>query len=205
MDAPSSAINTAEAESGIARTAAEVATLHCSLGFGLGVRKQGSGAAQDFGQVLTTARAPDGTGRGLDAVCGGLALLNSLNGAEAISALSTADASALLEELVQSAGQNADLQEAFGERGRLAAENMSLVMELLRPGVLLLGGPMAQVPAYAEGFREGLAAQIAGNWPLPDIRISTMTPTGASRWLALRATVAMGHFDLAPLKEEDSA
>ena len=38
-----------------------------------------------------------------------------------------------------------------------------------------------------------------------DIRCTDMTPTGASRWLALRENVAMGNLDLATLKQETAA
>lgn len=87
MEVPSHAINVAEAEYGQGKAYRNVTTLHCSLGFGMGVRKQDPGGARvEFGRVLTRAMVPDGSGGKLDAYCGGISFLNETIGAEQVAA-----------------------------------------------------------------------------------------------------------------------
>ena len=77
----------------------------------------------------------------------------------------------------------------------------SLVFDLCQPDKILLAGPLANSDAFVAGFGRILAKR-----PNPcELDCSQMTPTGASRWLALRGNVAEADLNLEALKIESAA
>lgn len=206
LEVPSLSINMSEAEFGIGKDVRNVTTLHCSLGFGMGVRNSDANGGQlDFGRVLTRAIAPDGSGRKLDAACGGKSILNAfMNDAQAPNKSDT-DLGIALVELVEKSRNNPELAMLFTRKGQMTANFISLTLDLIRPELLLIAGPLAASPEYLEGFRTELNDIIGDTGLVPEIAATSLTPTGASRWLALRAHVAMGNLDLGALKRKDAA
>lgn len=206
IEVPSLSINMSEAEFGIGRDVGNVTTLHCSLGFGIGVRKQESnGTRLDFGRVLTRALAPDGSGRKLDALCGGISVLNEVIGVEKVAQKSDTELGKVLADLIALSSQKPELAALLAQKGRTTAHCISLTLDLVRPELLLLAGPLASSPEFVAGFRDALQEVIGATGPLPDVSSSTLTPTGASRLLALGALVAKGNLDLNALKRKDAA
>lgn len=206
IEVPSLSINMSEADFGIGREVRNVTTLHCSLGFGMGVRKQETnGARVDFGRVLTRAIAPDGSGRKLDALCGGISILNEVMGAEMVAQQSDTELGRALVDLVAQSRDKPDLAALLADKGRIAAHCVSLTLDLIRPELLLLAGPLASSQEFVAGFGDTLAKVIGATGAVPDIATTTLTPTGASRLLALSALVAMGNLDLNALKRKDAA
>ena len=207
IDAPASAINKAEADFGIGKGAANLTTLHCSLGFGIGVRQVDpeSGVLREFGRVLTETAAPDGSGRTLSLACGGLSFLAETRPGSNIADISAADLSAMLVEDIGKADRDATIQSRLFDCGARAAEYFSITLELCQPECLLLTGPMAGSPDYLRGFKKALQRVLGHTGAVPEVLSSDMTPTGASRWLALRENVAAGSLNLAHLKQETAA
>lgn len=207
LDTPSSAINKAEADHGLGQGAANLTTLHCSLRFGIGVRHKGDsgGSTQEFGRVLTQSKAPDGSGRTLSEACGGLAILEATRGKEALAGHTDAALSAMLVEDINRGESDARIRALLNENGQRTAQFLSLVLDMCQPERILLAGPLAGSADYVEGFKHALAPSLSYPENIPDIRCSEMTPTGASRWLALHGNVAMGNLNLAALKQESAA
>lgn len=207
LDAPASAINKAEADFGLGNGIANLTTLYCSLGFGVGVRQVDpeSGALREFGRVLTETAAPDGSGRPLSLACGGLSFLADSRPESNIAAISAADLSAMLAEDLGKADRDTTIQSLLFDCGARAARNFSITLELCQPDCLLLTGPMAGSPDYLRGFNEALQSVLGQTGAVPKVLSSGMTPAAASRWLALRDNVAAGSLDLAHLKQEAAA
>ncbi len=207
MDTPSSAINKAEAGHGLGKGVANLTTLHCSLGFGIGVRQTSAdgGGDQEFGRVLTEARAPDGSGRTLSEACGGLSLLARTRAPAALAGQTDAALSAMLVEDIARAGTDPNVRALLHDCGTRTAQTFSLSLELFQPGRLLLAGPLAKSADYVAGFQQALSQNFSRPDRLPEVLCSQMTPTGASRWLALRDNVAMGNLNLTALKQETAA
>lgn len=207
LDVPSSAINKSEAVFGQGRGVDNLTTLHCSLGFGIGIKKRGDdeSASQEFGRVLTQSRAAGANGALLSHVCGGVALLNALHDPEHISQLSDREQGRLLTRAVAEAETNADIAKLLSELGTRTADHMSLVFDLVQPEMIILAGPLAWSADYVAAFEAALQQARDQSWASPEIRVTEMTPTGASRWLALKGNVAMGNFDLGALKIEGAA
>lgn len=198
IETPSLAMTQAEAEFGAAQDARNIVTLHCSLGFGMGVRRVGdTGASADFGRVLTRARSATPNPELLDGLCGGVSVLNELEGSERIAQLSDSARGVLLSNAVERAGTDGTVSDILREKGRLTAQYFMLLLDALSPDLLLLAGPLAQAPDFVEGFNDVLADTHA---PL-EVHATAMTPTGASRWLSLRANVIHGDIDFTALKK----
>jgi transcriptional regulator of PTS gene len=206
LEMPSLAINMAEADFGVGKGIANLATLHCSLGFGIGVRKsEASGEQVNFGRVLNSALTPDGSGRKLDAICGGVSILNQVMTAEAVAQKSDSELGAILVDLIQKSRDRSEIATIFEEKARLTAQYMSLTLDIIRPELLLLGGPLAVSDDYVAGFTSEFQTHFGTNTPVPTVSTTPLTPTGASRFLALRAHVLMGNLDLAALKRSSAA
>ena len=207
LETPSCAINQSEAEFGNSQSFKQVSTLHCSIGFGLGVRQRQSSGVEtvDFGRVLTRARSSDSAKLNLDALCGGVAVLNEVYSAGHIAHLSDIERGKLLSQLVLDSKTDDSLQRNFADKGMLTAMHLSLVFDVIRPERLLLAGPLAMSSAYVDAFNRALESHIGQSGSLPDIELSTMTPTGASRWLALLSHVGLGNLDLISLKHRSAA
>jgi predicted NBD/HSP70 family sugar kinase len=207
MDTPPSSINKAEADHGLGKGVINLTTLYCSLGFGIGVRKlsDDGGSIQEFGRVMTENLAPDGSGRSLSDVCGGRSLLAVTRGADVLSAQSGAALSLMLIDDINRAAQDESLQRVLYDCGKCTAEHFSLVLDLCQPERLMLAGPLSRSGDYVSGFKRALSRTVTGSVSTPEVRCSDMTPTGASRWLALHENVAMGNLNLAALKQETAA
>ncbi|MGB7271542.1 MAG: ROK family protein [Albidovulum sp.] len=203
IDAPASAINKAEGDFGLGKGIHNLTTLYCSLGFGIGVRQVDpeSGSMREFGRVLTEATAPDGSGRALSLACGGLSFLTEVRPDSDIAAISAADLSASLVQDIAKAKNDATIQSLLFDCGARAAERFSITLELCQPDCLLLAGPMAGSPDYMRGFKSALRRVLGHTGGALEVLSSNMTPTGASRWLALRENVAAGSLNLASLKQ----
>ncbi|MEO0910045.1 MAG: ROK family protein [Pseudomonadota bacterium] len=199
IETPSIAMTQAEAEFGKTQGIRNIVTLHCSLGFGMGVRRVGeTGSSVDFGRVLTRAKSGTPNPRLLDELCGGVSVLNELEGIDRIARLPDSARSTLLSSAVERAKTENDVAEILRDRGRLTAQYFGLLLDMLTPDLLMLAGPLAQVPDFVEGFKEEFDIVTAST---PDVLITDMTPTGASRWLSLRANIIYGDIDFAALKE----
>ncbi|MEM7177030.1 MAG: ROK family transcriptional regulator [Pseudomonadota bacterium] len=203
IETPSLAITQAEAEFGIARNARNILTLHCSLGFGVGVRRTGdTGASVDFGRILTHAQSATPDPARLDKLCGGISVLNELEGAAQIDQLPSMARASLLTRSVARAETDPAVAKLLRNRGQLTGHYFSLLLDVLGPDLLLLAGPLAQAPDFAEGVTNALDQGLSSP---PDIQTTAMTPTGASRWLALRANVLQGAIDFTALKNGRAA
>ena len=207
LSTPSTAINQSETESGKGQGFKQVITLHCNLGFGLGARKTGDlgGGVVDFGRVLVHARSADTANQRLDALCGGVSVLNQVYGPAQVDAWSDIERGRKLSDLIQKSDDDDALQEILCGKGSATALHMSLLIDVLGPDLILLAGPLAQSSSYVEGFHSQLEKTLTHTGILPDVRVSKMTPTGASRWLALRGNVGMGNLDLSRLKTRSAA
>lgn len=206
IDTPSSAINKAEGDFGLGKGIDNLTNLHCSIGFGIGVRRQGSdGGIQDLGAVLTHSKAPDGSGRSLTEACGGYSVLMDRFGLDAVSGLSDTDLGLMLVDTIAGASRDAVLADILAAKGQRTAQHMSLVLDICQPDRLLLSGPLAASPHYVDGFSNALPAVLANTDKTPEIKCSDMTPTGASRWLALRTNVGEADLDLDALRLESAA
>lgn len=206
LEVPTLAINMAEADFGVGKGIANLATLHCSLGFGIGVRKcEGSGAQINFGRVLNDAMAPDGSGQRLDVTCGGIAILNRVMTAEKVSQKSDSELGDVLVDLIAQSRDNPALAAILAEKAKLTAQYIALTLDIVRPELLLLGGPLAASDDYVAGFTSELHAIFGTDTLIPVISTTPLTPTGASRFLALRAHVLMGNLDLGTLKRSSAA
>ncbi|MFN3210787.1 MAG: ROK family protein [Roseovarius sp.] len=205
LELPALAINMAEADFGCAKDVANVATLHCSLGFGMGVRTtDGTGAQVNFGCVLNKIPAPDGSQRLLSEVCGGLSALGEVLTSSELAQASDSRLGRHLVELVDRSRDDKALAEIFRAKGRMAARYISLTLAVIRPEVLLLAGPLIRSPEYLAGFRTGLEEAVGMTGGPPRIDQTSLTPTGASRLLALREHVLRGNLDLSELKSENA-
>lgn len=199
IETPSLAITMAEAEFGLVPGDRNIVTLHCSLGFGMGVRRfDETGASVDFGRVLTRAKSATLAPELLDGLCGGVSVLSEIEGAAVIADLSDMERAILLQKTLTRAQTEPVIAEVLKDRGQRTGHYFSLLLDVLGPQTLLLAGPLAQAPAFVEGVRMVLGQTIS---PAPDISTTDMTPTGASRWLALRANVLQGDIDFSSLKE----
>ena len=207
LETPSCAINQSEAEFGNSQSFKQVSTLHCSIGFGLGIRQRQSSGVEtvDFGRVLTRSCSSDSAKRSLDALCGGLAVLHEVYSEKHINDLSDIERGNLLSRLVLDSRNDKALQKNLADKGTLTAMHLSLVFDVLRPERLLMAGPLALSSAYVDAFGQALGRHIGQTGSLPDIELSTMTPTGASRWLALHSHVGLGNLDLISLKHRSAA
>lgn len=202
LDTPSSAINTAEGDFGLGKGIRNLTNLHCSIGFGIGIR---GGEFQDFGAVLTQSQTPDGSGRSLTNTCGGYSVLRDRFGNDAVTGRSDTELGRMLVEAIAGAPNDPELCAVLGEKGALTAHHMSLVFDICRPECILLSGPLAASPDFVAGFTKSLPAALGRKDALPDIKCSDMTPTGASRWLALRTNVSEADLDLDALRLESAA
>lgn len=199
IETPSLAITQAEAEFGSLRDARSIVTLHCSLGFGMGVRRSGeTGGSVDFGRVLTRAQSSGPEPELLDGLCGGLSVLNEIEGVNQLASLPDLERARLLTETLKQAETKSSVATILKDRGRLAGQHFSLLLDVLRPDVLLLAGPLAQSSIYVKGVTDALGIALARR---PEIQTTDMTPTGASRWLSLRANVLLGNIDFSALKK----
>ena len=191
LDAPSSAINKAEADCGLGRGVGNLATLHCSLGFGLGIRATGDDGhrVDEFGRVLTQARASDGSGLSLSELCGGVSILAELHGAERIAGLPAREQARMLSEALGRVPNDAELSGLLHRTGKKTAHQTALIFDLFRPERILLAGPLARAEPYFAGFCTALDGLLSAHARPPEILHSNMTPTGASRWLSLRSNV----------------
>lgn len=207
LDTPSSAINKSEADIGQGLGVSNLITVHCSLGFGIGIRQLNDDNAtlQEFGRVLIESKAPDGSGRTLSDVCGGMAILHNLLRPEKIADRTDTELGAMLIDMIRRSKTDAGLRDLLGDIGGLTAQYLSLLFDLCQPECILLAGPLATSPEYIAGFTDALSTSLARPAHIPEIRSSDLTPTGASRWLALRGNVAMADLDLETLKLEDTA
>lgn len=207
LDTPASAINSAEAERGLGRDVTKLTTLHCTLRFGIGVHNSGTGGCPELkiGRAMTQSKAPDGSGRTLSEACGGLAILEAVLGADALAGHCDAALSAMLVEVIGRAARDPEIRAVLRENGARTARYLALVLDLCAPERLLLAGPLAEAEDYVAGFRQALPMSLSRHDRAPEIHCSDMTPTGASRWLALYENVAMGNLDLAALKQETAA
>lgn len=207
LDAPASAINKAEADCGAGREAGDLATLHCSLGFGLGIRATSDDGHRvgEFGRVLTQARASDASGRSLSELCGGVSVLAELFGAARIATLPAREQARMLSEALSRVPSDAALRELLRRTGEMTAHQTALVFDLLRPERILLAGPLARAEPYFAGFRSALHELQSAHDRPPEILHSDMTPTGASRWLALRSNVARERLAAGRPSERDAA
>lgn len=206
LEAPTLAINMAEADFGVGKGVSNLATLYCSLGFGIGVRKTESNREQvNFGRVLNNALAPDASRQELDVVCGGIAILNELISAERVAQKSDSTLGAILVDLIVKSRHDPHLAAIFEAKARLTAQVMSLTLDIVRPELLLLGGPLTASDEYVAGFTSELRLILGTSESMPSVSTTPLTPTGASRLLALRAHVLMGNLDLAALKHCEAA
>lgn len=199
IETPSLAITQAEAEFGSLTDVRNIVTLHCSLGFGMGVRRSGeTGGCVDFGRVLTRAQSSAPKPELLDSLCGGLSVLNEIEDVNQVAGLSDLECARLLAETLGQAETESCVATILEDRGRLTGQHFSLLLDVLRPDVLLLAGPLAQSSIYVAGVTDALGVALAAR---PEIRTTDMTPTGASRWLSLRANVLLGNIDFSALKK----
>lgn len=207
LDTPSSAITRSEADFGQGVAVNNLATLHCSLGFGIGVRQHcgNTAALQEYGRVLIHNKVPDGSGRLLSEACGGLSLLSETRASDDLAGLSDIELGGQLTALIERSSNDPDLQARFREKGQLTAQYLNLVFDLCQPECLLLAGPLAASPDYVAGFAETLPTTLAHPNRAPEIRLSDMTPTGASRWIALSGNVAQADLDLEALRQETAS
>ena len=199
IETPSLAITQAEAEFGSLKDIRNIVTLHCSLGFGMGVRRSGeTGGSVDFGRVLTRAQSSTPEPELLDGLCGGLSVLNEIEGVDQIAILSDLERARLLTATLEQAETRKSVATILEDRGRLTGQHFSLLLDVLRPDVLLLAGPLAQSSLFVAGVTDALGTALAAR---PEVRTTDMTPTGASRWLSLRANVLLGNIDFSTLKK----
>ena len=207
IDTPGSAMNKAEADHGLGKGVENLTTMYCSLGFGIGVRQldRENGGTREFGKVLTETRAPDGSGRTLSFACGGLSFLSQTRPGDNVADKSIAELSTMLVDDIARAEQDASIRSLLYDCGKRAAATFSLTLELCQPERLLLAGPLASSADYLRGFKEVLPDVLGQRDCVPEVLRSEMTPTGASRWLALRENVAAGSLNLANLKQETAA
>ena len=146
--------------------------------------------AGEFGRVLTQARASDASGRSLSELCGGVSVLAELYGATRIATLPAREQARMLSEALNRVPTDAALRELLRRTGEMTAHQTVLVFDLFRPERILLAGPLAQAEPYFAGFCSALQGLQSGHARPPEIMRSDMTPTGASRWLALRSNVS---------------
>jgi transcriptional regulator of PTS gene len=208
IDTPSSAINKAEAGFGIARECEDIMTLHCSLGFGLGVQVAGTnknGSVQ-FGRTLTSVSSPLNIGIDLSAECGGIAVLVGALGNDAIQDLNDHQKSAALDDLVTKSNDGDSKVSTLFEKAAFDAANCFLLTaELLRPDMIILAGPLSYSKHFEGSFKRQLTLSMQQSPKVPKIVVSTMTPTGASRWLSLHGNVIHGNLDLTNLRADIAA
>lgn len=208
IDTPSSAINKAEADFGIARDLANPITIHCSLGFGVGIQVAGADRSDriQFGRSLNSAFSPIANGKDLSSECGGLAILKAALGNSAINDLNDHQRSAILNRLVAETNSgDTETAALFAQTGRDTANCFLLCFELLRPDMIILAGPLAYTNSFKDSFTQQLKQSFGHSSKLPQIVVSNMTPTGASRWLSLHGNVINGNLDLASLRTDIAA
>lgn len=207
LDTPPSAINKAESYYGLGKGVTNLMTLHCSLHFGIGVRHtdDSSGSIQEFGRVLNHSKAPDGSGRTLSEACGGLAILEGIRGKDTLYSKTDAALSAMLMKDINRADRDVQVRAILNENGQRTVHFLSLVLDMYQPYRILLAGPLASSPDYVAGFKHALATKHSQSANIPDVYCSEMTPTGASRWLALHGNVATSNLNLTVLKKETAA
>ena len=206
LPTPPVAINGAEADIGVGQGAEATTTLHCSLGFGLGVRRASEdGVSHEFGRVLTQSVVPVGDGKSLSDECGGRAVLLEYYGTEKVGRATDHALGPMLVDLIERSKDDPVLSENFRDKGVKAARCLALALDLCQPERLLLAGPLSASDAFVEGFR----STISGVLNLPgqplDIQISNMTPASASRWLALKGSLPTAITNLHILKAEAAA
>lgn len=208
IDTPSSAINKAEAGFGIARDQINPITIHCSLGFGMGIQVAGGDRSEriQFGRTLIGAFSPMANGKDLSSECGGLAILKAALGNSAIDDLNDHQRSETLNKLVSQANNgDTETAELFAETGRNTANCFLLCIDLLRPDMIILAGPQAYSNSFKDSFAQQLSQSFGYASKLPQVVVSEMTSTGASRWLSLHGNVINGNLNLASLRTEIAA
>lgn len=208
IDTPSSAINKAEADFGIARDQVNPITIHCSLGFGMGIQIAGSDRSEriQFGRPLNNAFSPKANGKDLSSECGGVAILNAALGNSVIDDLNDHQRSAILNRLVtQTNNGDTETSALFAQAGQDTANSFLLCFELLRPDMIILAGPLAYTNSFKDSFIQQLSQSFGHVSKLPQVVVSEMTSTGASRWLSLHGNVINGNLNLANLRPEIAA
>lgn len=203
LASPPVAINSTEADIGIGQGVENLTTLHCSLGFGLGVRRGSEdGVSHEFGRVLTQSKVPIGNGRSLSDECGGRAVLLEYYGTEKVSSAASHELGPLLVDLITRSQDDITLRENFRDKGVKAAHCLGLVMDLCQPERLLIAGPLTGSEAFLDGFRATIGDVLYPSGPFPNIQVSDMTPARACRWLALKGCLPAAIENLSSLKLE---
>ena len=191
LSTPPKAMNVADADIGLGQDIRNLATLNCSLGYGIGVRwRSDTGGTLEYGRIITESKMPGGGDLPLSHSCGGRAVLRQTHGSEMIKNTPDSQLGLILMDLIKKSEHDAELQDSFRQTGDLAARHLALVIELCRPDRLLLVGPMVESVDFVEGFRMALADALAGLTSQPEVVCSDMTPARASRWLALKGNLA---------------
>ena len=191
LSTPPKAMNVADADIGLGQDIRNLATLNCSLGYGIGVRwRSDTGGTLEYGRIITESKMPGGGNLPLSHSCGGRAVLRQTHGSEMIKNTPDSQLGLILMDLIKKSEHDAELQDSFRQTGNLAARHLALIIELCRPDRLLLVGPMVESVDFIEGFRMALADALAGLTSQPEVVCSDMTPARASRWLALKGNLA---------------
>ena len=169
--------------------------------FGARRRSDAWGEHHEINAVLVQSEAPDGSGRSLTDAFGGASIIFDHLGKGAMDGKSDTELGAVLVDLIEKSATNEQLRSLLSEKGAQTARCFSLVFDLCQPDKILLAGPLANSDAFVAGFGRILAKR-----PNPcELDCSQMTPTGASRWLALRGNVAEADLNLEALKIESAA
>lgn len=211
LDTPSAAINLAEADFGIGQGYADVMTLHCSLGFGVGIRKRDDNGVDKacFGNILTQTPFPFTETQGrpqsdLSGVLGGDAVLMEVLGAEHIRNLEAKERGDLLVDLIDraNAGEQA-ITDVLERKGYEVAQAFAILIAIVSPQLVILAGPLTQSPAFCGSFTRNITVPgHADEHVAIEVKRSDMTHIGAARWLSIRGNVALGPLDLVALSME---
>ena len=203
---PPVAINSTEADVGVGQGAEVAATLHCSLGFGLGLRRGSEdGPARDFGRVLTESIVPVDGGIRLSDACGGRAVLLDYYGADRVTQAPDHTLGPMLVDLIGRSKNDEALARNFHDKGLKAARCLSLVLDFCQPERLLLAGPMVASEDFVHGFQSAIGDVLNLPGRSLDIQVSDMTPARACRWLALKGSLPTAIQKLNTLRMEIAA
>ncbi len=210
IDTSSAALNMAELIFGDAKGVANVITLHCSIGTGIGVISNGEavGGALNPGSVLSEAPFPKSTDRRephdqfmtLEDAMSGRSFVRDVLGDEAAKLKTNSEYGQALVALIDKANAGDEaIRAALWRLGAGYARSFSILFSVLAPELLLLAGPLAESPDFVAAVRRQLELLAPVGERQIAVRATTMTHIGAARWMAIRECVMAHDLDLTKL------
>ncbi len=191
------AIVSAETRFGVARERHHVLLFNCALGIGAGIYTDGTllrGRNFTAGVISNVpAIGADLPGLTLDEAASGIGVLRRLGispGPDGRRIAGNEEAAKLLQVLQAGNEGDAVCADAIAAVGRTLGNALCQFAGLIAPELVVLSGPVAQSPHYVAAVEEALGDDA------PPVKVSTLSPQAAARWLAIGEFLVNRDLDL---------